>query len=196
MKIQHINKQNFTPYLFRQKGRGFTLIELLVVISVISLLATLAISSLKNAQMKSRDAKRKSDLVQIRKALDLYFDDNNSYPPSPCGYNCNGYYYSYNSSWDTFAAFLAPYMAQVPVDPINETGYPWNGYHSYTYGNSYDASWTLNPNQYDLTAALENTSDPDRCAIKQYYFFRDRRPWCGPGSGQIFEASPDQLIID
>lgn len=173
-------------FLKNENKKGFTLIELLVVISIIGLLATLAMVSLKNAREKARDVKRKADLVQIRKALELYFDANGVYPPSPCGYDCNDYYYSYNSSWNTFKTYLAPYL-KVPIDPLNESVAPWNSGHSYTYGNVGNSTY---PPQYDLTGNLESTSDPDRCAVKQYRFFFDDRLWCGY-SPQIFEASPD-----
>lgn len=62
------------------KQRGFTLIELLVVIAIIGLLSTLAVVSLNNARMKSRDAVRVSDIKQIQTALELYYNDENSYP--------------------------------------------------------------------------------------------------------------------
>ena len=55
-----------------RKQRGFTLIELLVVIAIIGLLSTLAVVALNNARMKSRDAKRVSDVKQIQTALELY----------------------------------------------------------------------------------------------------------------------------
>ena len=60
--------------------RGFTLIELLVVIAIIGLLSTLAVVSLNNARLKSRDAKRVADIKQIQTALELYFADLNVYP--------------------------------------------------------------------------------------------------------------------
>lgn len=63
-----------------KKQQGFTLIELLVVIAIIGLLSTLAIVALGNARMKSRDAKRVSDIKQIQTALELYYNDANSYP--------------------------------------------------------------------------------------------------------------------
>lgn len=60
--------------------QGFTLIELLVVIAVIGILSTLAIVSLAGVRAKSRDTKRVADLKQIGNALELYFNDNGSYP--------------------------------------------------------------------------------------------------------------------
>ena len=63
-----------------KKQRGFTLIELLVVIAIIGLLSTLAVVALNNARMKSRDAKRVSDIKQIQTALELYYNDANAYP--------------------------------------------------------------------------------------------------------------------
>ena len=65
-----------------KKQRGFTLIELLVVIAIIGLLSTLAIVALSNARQKSRDARRVSDIKQIQTALELNYNDANSYPAS------------------------------------------------------------------------------------------------------------------
>ena len=60
--------------------RGFTLLELLVVIVIISILVTLTAVSYSNAQLRSRDSKRKSDISALRNALELRFNDNGSYP--------------------------------------------------------------------------------------------------------------------
>ena len=65
--------------------RGFTLIELLVVISIIGLLATLAVTSLNNARVKARDVRRLADIDSIKKALELKFSDNSNYAVNPCG---------------------------------------------------------------------------------------------------------------
>ncbi|MGB9911057.1 MAG: type II secretion system protein [Microgenomates group bacterium] len=73
--------------------KGFTLIELLVVISIIGILASLALASYSSAQKQARDAQRKSDLNQYRIALENYAVANNGlYPiltyPNPIGNIC------------------------------------------------------------------------------------------------------------
>lgn len=51
---------------------GFTLIELLVVISIIGILAALAVVSFSTAQKQARDTERKSDLKQYQTALEAF----------------------------------------------------------------------------------------------------------------------------
>ena len=62
------------------KKNGFTLIELLIVMVIIGILATIGLATFASSQMKSRDAKRKSDLQQISRALELYYNDKGQYP--------------------------------------------------------------------------------------------------------------------
>ena len=60
--------------------KGFTLIELLVVIAIIGLLSTLSVLALNSARARSRDAKRIADVKQIQTALEMYYNENNTYP--------------------------------------------------------------------------------------------------------------------
>lgn len=64
----------------KQNQKGFTLIELLVVIAIIGLLASVVLLALNSARQKSRDAKRVADVRQIVSAMELYYNDANSYP--------------------------------------------------------------------------------------------------------------------
>ncbi|HPW05776.1 MAG TPA: prepilin-type N-terminal cleavage/methylation domain-containing protein, partial [bacterium] len=60
--------------------KGFTLIELLVVIAIIGLLSTMSVLALNSARARARDAKRIADIKQIQTALEMYYNDNNTYP--------------------------------------------------------------------------------------------------------------------
>lgn len=61
------------------KASGFTLIELLIVIAIIGILAAVVAINLDDAQSKSRDARRKSDLNTIAKAVQLYREEVGNY---------------------------------------------------------------------------------------------------------------------
>jgi prepilin-type N-terminal cleavage/methylation domain-containing protein len=59
---------------------GFTLIELLVVVTIISVLAGLVTVNFVGARERARDAGRKSNLRQLKSALQLYYSDYSVYP--------------------------------------------------------------------------------------------------------------------
>jgi len=85
---------------------GFTLIELLVVIFTIGLLAGILLPNFVSSRERARDARRKHDLNEIKTALRLYYNDNQSYPEVV----------SFGTSWP-------PYMQVVPNDPLEERTY-------------------------------------------------------------------------
>lgn len=65
-----------------KKSLGFTLIELLVVISIISLLSSVILASVKDARDKAEKAALRQYMGQLVNALELYRSDNNKYPTS------------------------------------------------------------------------------------------------------------------
>lgn len=113
--------------------RGFTLIELLVVISIIGLLSSIVLTSLESARLKARDSKRKSDIIQIARALKLYYDDFGNYtqPENMCddtsygGGTCSNPVY--NGDWpvqsDLRDLVTQGYLPTLPVDPVNSNFY-------------------------------------------------------------------------
>lgn len=178
--------------------RAFTLVELLVVIAIIGLLSTVAIVALNGSRIASRDAKRIADLKQIRLALSMYYDDHGYYPPSPTGYDLNGYHSSVNADWNTsaFATALAPYLKPLPTDPTNTGGMPWEGGYSYAYGNV--GRYTY-PITYDLVTQLEGTDNPQRCGVQDWKWglgiSGTYQHWCtnfgGAYSNLMYGPSPD-----
>jgi uncharacterized protein (TIGR02145 family)/prepilin-type N-terminal cleavage/methylation domain-containing protein len=60
--------------------KAFTLIELLVVIAIIGILATIAVVALQQVRQSARDSKRIADIKQIQTALEMYYNNNSSYP--------------------------------------------------------------------------------------------------------------------
>jgi len=89
------------------KKSGFTLVEILVVVTIISLLASIAALSYSRFIKQSRDTRRKTDIEQVRAAVELYRNFNSVYPASLL-FDGTG----------TVADGTATYMSKVPSDPL------------------------------------------------------------------------------
>ncbi|MBU1127351.1 MAG: type II secretion system protein [Patescibacteria group bacterium] len=91
------------------KNKGFTLIELLVVMTIIAVLVGLSLTSYQSARKSARDGKRKSDLEQIRSALEMYRSDNDaSYPDALNDLSDEGY------------------ITVIPSDPLSTSNYAYS----------------------------------------------------------------------
>src|SRR4051812_341740 len=64
------------------RDHGWTLIELLVVLSLIMILASLALTQYRNAIVQAKEAAMRSDLFLMRDAIDQYYADKGKYPES------------------------------------------------------------------------------------------------------------------
>jgi prepilin-type N-terminal cleavage/methylation domain-containing protein/prepilin-type processing-associated H-X9-DG protein len=92
-KRNRAQKKHHTP---RGTTSHFTLIELLVVISIIGILTTILIPSLRKAREAGKRAICLNNVKQIGFAFIVYADDNGEYFPMP--YGPSGY------SWDDYLA--------------------------------------------------------------------------------------------
>lgn len=129
------------PMFRHGKKQGFTLIELLVVIAIIALLAAIVLVSLNTARTKARDTKRIADLKQIQLALEMYYDDNGSYP--------NRHTTSTSSGWNSLASDLSAYISALPKDPKNSGNYRYY----------YDGGESDDYPGYGLMTAMEHSGN-------------------------------------
>ena len=65
-----------------RRAAGFTLIELLIVMTIIGILAAIAVPNYQKSLIKAREAVLREDLYQMRQAIDAYFADHAAYPDS------------------------------------------------------------------------------------------------------------------
>jgi general secretion pathway protein G len=95
--------------MFQNRTKGFSLVEILVVTSIISLMASIVVSALSTASLKSRDAKRAASVRELKTALELYYNENGTYP-SVAGDNVG-------TAVTNLAVPLNPYLKTIPTDP-------------------------------------------------------------------------------
>jgi len=67
----------------RYSNRGFTLIELLIVVTIIAILATIALPSYRDYVTRSRLAEAKSALAAKRAGIEQFFDNARTYVGAP-----------------------------------------------------------------------------------------------------------------
>lgn len=118
------------------RRNGFTLIELILVAAIIGLLATALLMVLNPFTQfaKAADARRKSDLAQVQRALESYYQDNGQYPGYTSTYamkDKSGSTIAWGTSW-------GQYMNTVPQDPTAGHTYVYyspDGQSYYLYAN-------------------------------------------------------------
>lgn len=100
---------------FRERDGGWTLIELLIVITLIMILASLALTQYRNSVTSAKEAAMKSDLFLMRDAIDQYYADKGKYPESLQALVSDGYLraipmdpFTRNTDWQTTQAEATP----------------------------------------------------------------------------------------
>jgi type II secretory pathway pseudopilin PulG len=131
-------KKGFIQHHFPKKdGAGFTIFELLIVVSIVIILATIAIWYFRSQLLKGNDGKRKGDIHTIQIAVEEYEKDNDCYPKSTlvvCKPDDDG---------------LKPYLSKIPCDPETNASY------FYSHQDSECPTW------YRFYSKLQNNNDKD-----------------------------------
>lgn len=130
----------------RNNHQGFTLMELLITVSIIAILISIGIASYSTINKQSRDTKRKSDLEQVRSALEMYRADNGYYPSVGAGTWVE-------TSTGLTSSLVTIYLPVIPSDPRRTATYMYLATTA-SGGNYYG---------YCLSAGLESENPTDTC---------------------------------
>ncbi|HUP66513.1 MAG TPA: prepilin-type N-terminal cleavage/methylation domain-containing protein [Thermoanaerobaculia bacterium] len=91
----------------RSSSSGFTLIELIVVVTIVGILAGIALVNVRGAQRKASENVLRANLTNMRKAIDDFYADKQRFPSS------------------LQEVVDAKYMRHIPADPITKSADTW-----------------------------------------------------------------------
>lgn len=149
---------SFGKFNFLKISSGFTLIELITAIGIFTILATVAYSTIDplGQYRKAQDTRRKSDLAQLQRVLEAYYQDFGRYPAHTTTGEFTNTINTADGGSDSalkWGSTWAPYMDVLPVDPNSSKFYV------YLSGGESNGFQT-----YKIYASLDlGSDDPDAC---------------------------------
>lgn len=90
-----------------RRPNGFTLLEMMAVVTIVGILATLALPSYTHSVLKAREAALKQGLFVLRDVIDQYRADHGKYPQALADLTSTGY------------------LRMLPVDPLTKSSTTW-----------------------------------------------------------------------
>lgn len=125
-----------SPNLHIQSAAGFTLIELVVVAGILIVLAGIGLVQYKNGKVRASEAVLKTDLFNLRDAIDQYYADKGMYP----------------GTLDELVS--SGYLRKVPDDPFTTSASTWQTVASEPDPNNPNAP----PGVYDVKSGSDATA--------------------------------------
>jgi general secretion pathway protein G len=107
-----------------KRKNGFSMIELLAIVAIIAILIIVLMVLMRNQNARGHDARRKSDLENIKISFEDYFNDNDCYPADTVLDVCED-------------KSFQPYLKSIPCDPVSGDTYAYEpvagcgGYRAY-----------------------------------------------------------------
>ena len=120
-----------------KKDYGFTLIELIITLAVIGVLVSLILVAINPQRIieDTRDSRNRAEMNAVKTALQLFFNDNNSYPGA--------------------LAALVPDYAKALPSVTTDASFSYS-----SSGSDYDAGVNLNNPSADDTATVTKCQPP------------------------------------
>jgi len=120
----------------RRRESGFTLIEILIVITLIFVLAGIALIQYQKSVTRAKEAVLKEDLFRLRDAIDQFYADKNKYPQS------------------LEELVTEKYIRAVPADPFTQSTETWQTVMS----EPDPLNPSAQPGVYDVKSGYEGTA--------------------------------------
>jgi general secretion pathway protein G len=106
-RLHETDAQRSTLNVQGSSQSGFTLLELLVVMTIIGILAAIAVPALKDSPQRAREAALREDLFAMRSVIDQYHGDKGNYPA------------------DLQTLVTEGYLRKIPLDPMTKAADSW-----------------------------------------------------------------------
>jgi general secretion pathway protein G len=121
---------------YQASSPGWTLIELLIVISLIMILASVALAAYRNSVVSAKESVLRSNLWHMREAIDQYYADKGKYP----------------DSLESLVSEL--YLRAIPKDPFTQSTDTWQT----TQADSQPGSLSATAGIYDVKSGSDGTA--------------------------------------